>query len=367
MHGHRGQVSLILIAGVAILLVAVLAFQISSKKGQSEERQALEGSAGEDAVNLYVEECVKSAGEDAVSLIGLQGGYFEVPDDIIYSEEGIHTSYYFKEGISSVPSIGTIEEELEKTVEAFLPSCLGDFAPFREQGMEISQGIASARVSIPKKGVVVDVFLPLSFEMGGNSFSLQEFRAELSQVRLREVHDAIEEFILLQQEFERSVCVSCMIDIGEKHDLRFYGERKENLTFLFIVVDNQTVIGNSALYFVFANKYLPYTCSDFPPDVDPFFLEDCLDEKIAQTGYALTFGEISNMSAKVGIPLTFSLEIFGNGISLMVSPPLFEVSGESRTVSFTPEVGDRGVHTVWITARDSYKNEVTRSFVLDVT
>ncbi|HLD87539.1 MAG TPA: hypothetical protein VJB12_05775 [Candidatus Nanoarchaeia archaeon] len=366
MHGRRGQVSLILIIGVAILLVAVLAFQISSKNGQSEERQALDGATGKDAVNVYVEECVKSAGEDAVSLIGLQGGYFEVPDDIIYSEEGIHTSYYFKEGISSVPSIGTIEEELEKAVESFLPLCIGDFAPFREQGIEVSQGIASARVSIPKKGVVVDVFLPLSFEMGGNSFSQQEFRAELSQVRLREVHDAIEEFILLQREFERTVCVSCMIDIGEKYDIRLYGERKENLTFLFIAADNQTMIGNSALYFVFANKYLPYTCSDFPPDADPFFLEDCLDEKIAQTGYALTFGEIPNMSAKAGIPFTFPLEVFGHGVFLSVTPPLFEVDAKSSMISFTPQEGDKGAHTVWITARDIYKNEITRSFALEV-
>ncbi len=82
-------------------------------------------------IKNYVESCLSDVGEEAIIKLGMQGGYIDLPDEIrlnkayveLLPRSLIKTPYWYYNGVSFVPSIETMQEEISKYVENNIKKC----------------------------------------------------------------------------------------------------------------------------------------------------------------------------------------------------------------------------------------------------
>ncbi len=87
------------------------------------------------------------------------------------------------------PRYSSIQQQIERYVAAKLPDCLNNFLLFEKQGMDIEiKKDPSVSVTIPRKGVVILLNLPLEIDTGDGTQNINQFRTELD-VNLRDLYE----------------------------------------------------------------------------------------------------------------------------------------------------------------------------------
>ena len=77
---RKGQLSIFLILSVVVLFGAMVFFSVNSDNSNKDTTVLSSLDAGStEQVKSFVDSCVKSSTEDAISLIGVQGGYYTPP------------------------------------------------------------------------------------------------------------------------------------------------------------------------------------------------------------------------------------------------------------------------------------------------
>ena len=105
----RSQATIFIVMALIILLVGVLYF-FYQRISLNEEVDVVPKEVS--PVKLYVDNCIKSTTEDGLELIGITGGYADVPAKIsndpraYFSEfaNGFKIPYWWHDGIDAVPS-----------------------------------------------------------------------------------------------------------------------------------------------------------------------------------------------------------------------------------------------------------------------
>ncbi|MAE50075.1 hypothetical protein CMI48_04595 [Candidatus Pacearchaeota archaeon] len=151
----RGQVTIFLL--VAILLVAAMVVLFLTKDKLS--IKGAETTPEEFApITEYIESCLARSLEDAVRLVGLQGGHINLPENHV--EAGLFKAAYGVENNkNAIPSKKAIESEISRYVELTAPFCF-DRSELRQY--DLSLGDAKAEVSISDKSVGADLRMPLT-------------------------------------------------------------------------------------------------------------------------------------------------------------------------------------------------------------
>src|SRR3989344_4832625 len=160
----RAQVTIFIIIAIVIVAGILAYFALSGKIGSRALPKELSP-----AYNYFLS-CIQEETQNAVLIMGSQGGYIEVPEFSPGSEYMPFSSqldflgtpvpywYYISgNGIAreQVPSKTQIEEGIEKYVEEKISEC--DFEQFYVQGFEIEKGEADVKVDIRETKVIVDV------------------------------------------------------------------------------------------------------------------------------------------------------------------------------------------------------------------
>lgn len=154
----RGQISLYIIVGIVIIFVIGMIFFLRGKiitiglESQAERAEVIPLQLR--PVKESIDKCVEEVSIDGLQLIGLQGGYIDLPEDRVarglYNEfsnsleilPGLKTSYWFYEtnnGIhtTNVPTKENIRNSLNGYVTENLDLCLTNLETFREEGYNI--------------------------------------------------------------------------------------------------------------------------------------------------------------------------------------------------------------------------------------
>ncbi|MAE42789.1 hypothetical protein CMO93_03385 [Candidatus Woesearchaeota archaeon] len=352
---------------IAIVLVGLfsLIFYFNSLETETPKvQQALEIPSEIVPVKAFVDTCIKSVAEDSIVLTSLQGGYFEVPKSVEFLNDDIYTSYYFIEDLIVMPSLDIIEQELAKSMNALLPFCLENFSSFAQQGIKVENKDITAKASILNNEVLFEVSMPTSINSGDSFLELNKFITTIPDVRLKTVYEASRNFTETHLKNPEGICISCMINIGEENDIYFYSERLDNSSFIFVIIDNNTQIDSIPLLFSFTNKYKIYSCSNPPPDPDPFYLEDCIEKQIENTEYKLLIEQVPDLKGSVGALINYKIKVIGVDLTYEVNPPLFKLEGKEPTISFTPSEENIGNNTIWVSVNDGFGNRKTISFNL---
>ncbi|MDD5331311.1 MAG: hypothetical protein PHE43_00615 [Candidatus Nanoarchaeia archaeon] len=192
----RGQVTLLIIIG--ILIVATISIFIAFRESIFDKsKEVLGGEKTEEEVQEiqdYVDDCLSGLGYESSYLIGLQGGYINVPRDRIPESDAnkfsnriligdLEIPYWYYQQANNVdkvqyPTLEYMNQELEKYIEDNLDSCLDNFKQFSEY--KITEGKKEIKVDIGDETTGVLLSMPLTIVKDDKQFNLDTFGAEIN-------------------------------------------------------------------------------------------------------------------------------------------------------------------------------------------
>lgn len=251
MKNKKGQITIFIIIGIIIISAITIVY---FARGQVSRNNNVATEGIQTApIQTYVEECVKSVGEDAILHIGRHGGYFELPelstDDIFYK-----TAYYFYIDKDIMPSQQTVEQELSKYINEEIYFCLRNFADFPGTSIAADPYKINTSSIISDNSILFKVNMPVTITSGETIITLDSFSANIEKVRLKTVYDISKAITDEQMKKFGSICINCILNWSIENDVYINIQMISNDTMLFKIKDNSSKL-DTPLEYVFANKY----------------------------------------------------------------------------------------------------------------
>lgn len=200
----KAQITEFIIIGIILLIAAGLFFYIQS-------RLVLSTDVPQDflPVKTFVEGCTQQVTQEAIDLVGVQGGYIKMPpaidyDPLSYIQErgiGFKIPLWYYKGENRMPTKQDMEQEISIYVEKNVQDCLINFDPFAEQFeiREVSSPKAQTTIGDKKVSVVLDYTIQIVDDVQDRTYELNEFIAE-STSPLGETYDLAKEIMLTENE-----------------------------------------------------------------------------------------------------------------------------------------------------------------------
>lgn len=142
-------------------------------------------------VNDAIDNCVESTLIDGVRLIGLQGGYFNLPEKHFKTDlETIDYAYYNKK--ADLVSISEMENEISSYIELALPFCINDSA-FPD--LELEKREVDAKTNIAEDYVSVNVNFPISITNQEKTVVLEETYEKEVSAQIPDVYKVANDII----------------------------------------------------------------------------------------------------------------------------------------------------------------------------
>ncbi len=242
----QGQVTIFIIVGVILIIVLIILFK-TLYDTRFTNIKADKGGALENEVKRSVEECIKVTTIEGISVIGDTGGYYQYSLNKS-SEPLLGTPYYLDRGIISMPTTATIEQQLAQYVDDKLQHCTQDI--IQEHAQLSEKRPPHSTITLAEHSVDVKVRYPLELSRAESVSKLDTFSVSVDSVRIGEIYSAIRDFLEEQRQYPSLICTSCMLTIGQQHNLSFVVEI-DNATTVVSVLDDQTRVDGYPYIFVF--------------------------------------------------------------------------------------------------------------------
>lgn len=200
----KGGVTIYIIIGIVILLVAVTAIVYS----ENIRRFYVESRNPEvKDIRLFIENCLDTQTKEAIQIASLQGGYTEIPS--VLDNKGsylpppsllnppIKTPYWWDDGVSYVPSEERVQQELANYVKNNIKSCL-----FFEQFNTIDVNVGDelkVETKLSSNSVFSRLELPLTITIGDSEIKLNNFAKEI-KTSFPKLYEAAKEIIEVENE-----------------------------------------------------------------------------------------------------------------------------------------------------------------------
>ena len=196
----KGQTAIFIIIGIIILVSIGTFFYISKvvREGglESERERALLVPKQVEPVKTFIEACIDQVSREGINLIGLQGGYSNIPGDVfagasqnIFSNSlqifrNLKAPYWYYEKASGIqesqkPSKENMEEELNDYLNENLADCVNGVSVFEPQGYEFALGEIDAKSTIKTDSVNVEVIYPINVKFKDIDFNFDKFNKYL--------------------------------------------------------------------------------------------------------------------------------------------------------------------------------------------
>ena len=231
---NKGQVALIIIVAVVLIsgVVSVVVFRdkigIGSSGGFDE--------AGD--INRKLKDCFEQRAVDAVRLVGLQGGYVDLPADFV-STEISNIAYGMKNGKNTLNSLTRIEKEIENYLQITLNGCIktNDF-----NNLQINYNAESVKVEINSDTIKLRSIVPISVSKNEKSFTLRGENEIIINNNLGNIHNVANEII------KKHVLDKELIDLTYLNNLEYSVEfvNNENGNIIYLIKDIEKEIQDVA-------------------------------------------------------------------------------------------------------------------------
>ncbi len=163
-RGRKAQVTIFIILGILLLLSAALFMLLRSEQIGFDISEIIPTEKG--TVENYITSCITQVGEDGLDLIGLQGGYIEVPErftkDINWNIEVsdfLYVPLWASGNIVDQPTLDEIKIDLDQYVEENVRNCLFENDESFEQSYNLIE--------------LDDIFSDVQFEDGYTDFDVE--------------------------------------------------------------------------------------------------------------------------------------------------------------------------------------------------
>ena len=182
----RGQITIFLVIGIVILLLAALFFYIFGQikeaplEVEAKEAQKIPGVRG--TLQSYVENCIQETVDPAIYLLAIQGGVIYPDEDgkILLTDYGI-VNYAWLNGVNGL-SREKMETDLARYLEENIDFCFRGFPTFLQQNIIViaDYGKIDATVNIKKSALEAELNLPIEIIFKkGDKQSFEQFSTQL--------------------------------------------------------------------------------------------------------------------------------------------------------------------------------------------
>ena len=197
----KAQVTVFIILGIILLLVLAVIIAVKTELVTFKPSEAATTEKGR--VENFLTSCIDSLGNEAIGLIGIQGGYVEVPTRI--SEDNnlhlkaspIHTVPYWAYGSNvDIPQLPLVKSQIDTHIQNNLRACVFDLEPFKDTYDIIEKSGITVDTEIVDSKVIFNVRWDLEVrDKSGETISNLIDHVSDSPIKLKRVHDTARQII----------------------------------------------------------------------------------------------------------------------------------------------------------------------------
>jgi len=191
----KAQVSIFLIMALAIVILG--AIYLYFQRITIEEGEIVQPETA--PIKSFIEGCIEQTSTEALTILGLNGGYINFPLDIeanprSYLQLGpvneIKNPYWWHDGISAIPTEEFMVSEIENYVNNQLKACINNFEAFSTEYEIRELGKANTVVALTENNVIVDVNYPVDVLKNENRTRarFEKFSTTIP-IRLKKAHN----------------------------------------------------------------------------------------------------------------------------------------------------------------------------------
>ena len=187
---NKGQLTIFMVMAVVVLLLFVFVFVLNSRDN------ALKLDFTSESIQGYLDNCLRQTAEDALELLGKQGGRIQLQDYVPAPHHGI--TVWLKNGTLGAPTADDMESQLSWFIGNNIERCTNDFKDFNDKGWQVEAGEFSSSASINQQDVSFAANYPLTIRQQESSIVLAQLSASLP-VRLQHIHSTAAQAAQLMQ------------------------------------------------------------------------------------------------------------------------------------------------------------------------
>ena len=213
MFKKKGQITIFIILGIILLLSAALFFFLRQEVSVFKPTALIPPEIV--PVNQFILDCVESIAEDGANILGANGGFIYIPDEIKtetsaylppFEISPIKTVLWYYRGQKRVPPLDYMRLELVTYIEENLPACLQGFDAFNKTFNITELGKISSAVKLGEEDFTVDVNYPLDVILKAKEqkFFIEDFSISIPY-RIKKMHELANQILereLISKYFE---------------------------------------------------------------------------------------------------------------------------------------------------------------------
>jgi hypothetical protein len=242
-----GQVSIFIILLVIIVAGIAMVFVFKNNSTLLKATGSNTDSSEITAINNMVEDCVKQRAIDGIRIVGLQGGYVNLPQNYLATNiTNIAYGYYI--GKNTLATKSTMEKEISYYVEESIPSCIE--SEFNNFNITKQKPVVTTKINPDFVSVLVT--MPISASKENNAFTLSKTHNNVISVRLGKMIDVANKII--NQEIEEPNYIPLSYLDGVDYNVLVMPSDND-LVYAIVDVSNNSKNEIVPYSFLFANRF----------------------------------------------------------------------------------------------------------------
>ena len=334
------QVSAYIIVGILIIaLSVVLLFSVNDSSRENLQNQ-IEQTASffPSSITTAIDECIKKSLEEAITTVGVQGGYVTIPSDkktIDYV--GISTAIWYYEGYISFPSDERIAGEIANYLNQNIPTCAAQ--TLGQEGYDTNVEPATI-ISFTKESVSAQVSYPMQRGGVNTNTEFADFKVDVN-VPLKAYVDQAREIIYVILQDPGYVDLTYLSELNYHTQMFDFPDGNR----LFIIDDESSNIKQEPFKLRFGTRIVDLG-KNYPPVLEL----------------------IPDQTVKVGTPFRYTIaatDLEEESIAFSSISYLFDISPSTGEIAFTPR--EVGTFSSMIQVSDPQGNVDFQEFTIIVT
>jgi hypothetical protein len=165
----RGQLTIFIIIAILVVAGVILFFVFRDDFGNKSS-----GGVNSDPLQIYVQECIDELLITGIQLIGIQGGYYYMPEEFLLTEYADIAYGYNNEKV--LISKSELEKQINYYIEDVVYMCVYNEVILSSL---VDVGEPKARTYLQGDKILVKLDFPLAFEKGKSSSRIRDFKSEI--------------------------------------------------------------------------------------------------------------------------------------------------------------------------------------------
>ncbi len=254
MKKRKAQITIFIILGIVIIISIAGVIYLGKTKIDSDlSKKYFSQTDVKSQLNLVHESiinCIDTTTQNALVLIGLQGGYYKSPQGSFHIGQ-ISIPYYYKDNLLQMPKRSTITTELEDYTNQNFKYCL---EKIKINDFTLDYKNPKTTTTIEKSKVSFKIDLPITIEKQSNKIKFETNEHPIEQEsKLYEIIEIADYITTSHNENPDMICINCVAQMAQEREVYVDMFKFDETTTQILISENKT--SEEPYVFEFLNKY----------------------------------------------------------------------------------------------------------------